>query len=71
MIDLRAKLDQFRTDATECEEIAQRATERSKYELYWRLAIHYRELAADIDKLISGSETRTDPAMPRVAGSSP
>jgi hypothetical protein len=50
MTDLQAELERFETLAAECELITKPATDGSKRELYLRLAMHYRELAADFRK---------------------
>jgi hypothetical protein len=47
MTDLEGKLERFETLAAECELIAKLAMDKAKRELYSRLALHYRELAAD------------------------
>jgi hypothetical protein len=46
-------LEQFETLAAECELIAKLATDKAKRELYSRLALHYRELSADMRKTIA------------------
>jgi hypothetical protein len=51
--DLQAKLEQFATLIAECELIAKLAADGAKRELYLRLALHYRELEADIRKAIA------------------
>lgn len=53
MTDLEAKLERFETLAAECELIAKLATDGAKRELYLRLALHYRELADDMHKVIA------------------
>jgi hypothetical protein len=53
MTDLEGKLEQFETFAAECELIGKLATDKAKSELYSRLALHYRELAADMRKAIA------------------
>ncbi len=53
MTDLHAKREKFEIAAAECEMIAGLATDSAKRELYSRLALHYRELAADIHKAIT------------------
>lgn len=53
MTDLEAKLERFGTLAAECELIAKLATDGAKRELYLRLALHYRELAVDMRKVIA------------------
>jgi hypothetical protein len=51
--DLEAKLEQFETLVAECELIAKLATDGAKRELYLRLALHYRELVADMRKMVT------------------
>ena len=53
MTDLQAKLEQYETIAADCELITKLATDGAKRELYLRLALHYRELVADIRKAIA------------------
>ena len=53
MTDLECRLDRFETLAAECELIAKLATDGAKRELYLRLALHYRELVADMRTAIS------------------
>jgi hypothetical protein len=53
MMDYRAKLEHFETLAADCDLICKLATDASKRELYLRLALHYRELAADLRKVIA------------------
>jgi hypothetical protein len=53
MTELQAKLERFETLMAECELITKLATDGAKRELYLRLALHYRELAADMRKSIA------------------
>ena len=53
MTDLECKLERFETLAAECELIAKVATDGAKRELYLRLAVHYRELMADMRTAIA------------------
>jgi hypothetical protein len=53
MNDLEYRLDRFETLAAECELIAKLATDGAKRELDLRLALHYRELLADMRKAIA------------------
>jgi hypothetical protein len=53
MTDLECKLERFETLAAECELIAKVATDGTKRELYLRLAVHYRELIADMRTAIA------------------
>jgi hypothetical protein len=57
MTDLEARLEQFETLATECELIGKLALDRTKRELYSRLALHYRELIDDMRKAIATKDT--------------
>jgi hypothetical protein len=52
MIDLRDCLERFETTAAECYLIAQLATDNAKRELYLRLALRNRDLAAETRKAI-------------------
>lgn len=56
MIDLRDKLERFETTAAECEMIAQLTTDDTKRELYLRLAIRNRDLAAEMRETIAGKD---------------
>ena len=53
MADLECRLERFETLAAECELIAKLATDGTKRELYLRLALHYRELVADMRTAIA------------------
>jgi hypothetical protein len=53
MTDLQAKLEQYEAVAADCELITKLATDTAKRELYLRLALHYRELVADMRKAIA------------------
>jgi hypothetical protein len=53
MTDLEDRLERFETLACECELIAKVATDGAKRELHLRLALHYRELIADMRTAIA------------------
>lgn len=53
MIDLRDCLERFEITAAECYLIAQLATDNAKRELYLRLALRNRDLAAETRKAIA------------------
>jgi hypothetical protein len=53
MMDYQTKLEQFEALTADCELIGKLATDGPKRELYLRLALHYRELAADMRKVIA------------------
>jgi hypothetical protein len=53
MTDLECRLDRFETLVAECALIAKLGTDGAKRELYLRLALHYRELVADMRKAIA------------------
>jgi hypothetical protein len=53
MADLEYRLERFEILAAECELIAKLATDEKKRELYFRLALHYRELVADMRTVIA------------------
>jgi hypothetical protein len=48
MTTIQDRLERCETLVAECELIAKLATDGAKRELYLRLAVHYRELAADM-----------------------
>ena len=48
MTDLQDRLERLETLTAECELIAKLATDSNKRELYLRLAVQYREMAADM-----------------------
>ncbi len=56
MTDLQTRLKRFETLAAECDLIGGLATDGKKRELYLRLALHYRELAADIRHAITAKD---------------
>ncbi len=56
MINLRDRLERFETIAGECEMIAELATDNAKRELYLRLALRNRDLAAEIRKAIAAKD---------------
>jgi hypothetical protein len=49
-------LERFETTAAECEMIAQLTTDDTKRELYLRLAMRNRDLAAEMRKTIAGKD---------------
>jgi hypothetical protein len=53
MVDFKARVDKLLTEAAECDLIAGLATDVQKRELFERLARDYREMAADIEKIIA------------------
>ena len=53
MNGLQDRLERFETLAAECDLIGRLATDAKKRELYLRLALHYRELAADMRHVIA------------------
>ena len=53
MMDYQTKLQQFETLTADCELIGKLATDGPKRELYLRLALHYRELVANMRKAIA------------------
>jgi len=55
--DFERRFDRFETLAADCELIAKLATDGAKRELYLRLALHYRELIADMRKVIATKAT--------------
>jgi hypothetical protein len=53
MTDFAAKLERFETLAVECDLISKLTDDAKKRELYFRLALHYRELADDMRTVIA------------------
>ena len=49
--ELQDKIERYETNAAECDLIARLATDQAKRALYARLAVHCREVAADLAKL--------------------
>lgn len=59
MKDMRAHLDKLRKDAAECKLISDLATDRSKRELFEKLAMHYEALATEVERAIADQSQRT------------
>ena len=53
MEDMKASAEKLRAEVDYAEQIARSATSVQKRELYERLAIHFRELAVDIEKVMA------------------
>ena len=53
MHDMQASADKLRTEADYAEQIARSATDPQKRELYERLAVHFRKLASDIERVMA------------------
>ena len=53
MQDMKASAEKLRAEADYAEQIARSATAVQKRELYQRLAIHFRQLAGEIEKLMA------------------
>jgi len=53
MTNYQAKLEWFETFATDCDRLGKLAADETNRELYFRLALHYRELADDMRILIA------------------
>jgi hypothetical protein len=54
MQDMKAQLENLQVQIADCEMIAKLATDRAKRELFGRLARHYRQLAAELERTIAG-----------------
>jgi hypothetical protein len=52
MRDMQAHLEKLRTETADCEMIAKLATDKTKRELFTRLAQHYRVLASEVERTI-------------------
>src|SRR4029450_7297262 len=53
MQDMKASADKLRAEAEKADQIARSAPDPLKRELYDRLAIHFRQLAGEIEKVIA------------------
>jgi hypothetical protein len=53
MEDMQASADKLRAEADYAEQIARSATAVQKRELYERIALHFRQLAVEIEKVIA------------------
>ena len=55
MKDMQVQLEKLLSEASECALIAGLATDKSKRELFSKLAEHYKVLAAEVQKAIAGA----------------
>jgi hypothetical protein len=53
MQDMKASAEKLRAEADNAEQIARSATAVQKRELYERLAVHFRKLASDIERVMA------------------
>jgi hypothetical protein len=53
MEDMKASAEKLRAEADYAEQIARSATDVQKRKLYERLAVHFRELADEIEKVMA------------------
>jgi len=53
MQDMKASAEKLRAEADYAEQIAKSATAVQKRELYERLAVHFRKLASDIERVMA------------------
>jgi hypothetical protein len=53
MQDMKASAEKLRAEADNAEQIARSATAVQKRELYERLAVHFRQLASDIERVMA------------------
>ena len=53
MQDMKASAEKLRAEADYAEQIARSATDSQKRELYERLAVHFRQLASEIEKVMA------------------
>jgi hypothetical protein len=53
MEDMKASVEKLRAEAGYADQIARSATVEQKRELYERLAVHFRQLAGEIEKLMA------------------
>jgi hypothetical protein len=60
MRDMKASADKLRAEAENAERIARSATDLQKQDLYKNLAVHFRGLAGEIEKvMMERSEQQT------------
>ena len=53
MQDMKASAEKLRAEADNADQIARSATAVQKRELYERLAVHFRKLASDIERVMA------------------
>jgi hypothetical protein len=53
MEEMKASVEKLRAEADYADQIARSATDEQKRELYERLAVHFRRLARDIEKVMA------------------
>lgn len=53
MEDMTASAEKLRAEANYADQIARSATDAKKRELYERLAVHFRQLAGEIEKVMA------------------
>jgi hypothetical protein len=53
MEDMKASAEKLRAEANYAEQIARSSTSVQKRELYERLAVHFRQLADEIEKVMT------------------
>ena len=53
MHDMKASAEKLRTEADYAEQIARSATDPQKRELYERLAVRFRKLASEIERVMA------------------
>jgi hypothetical protein len=56
MKDMQAHLEKIRVQIAECELIRDLATDKAKRELFDRLAQHFKELVAEIERAIASAK---------------
>ena len=62
MRDMKASADKLRAEADYADQIARSATAAQKRELYERLALHFRQLAGEIEKVMEDRTEQGGPA---------
>ena len=55
MEHMKTSAEKLRAEADYAEQIARSATAAQKREIYERLAVHFRQLASDIEKVMADS----------------
>jgi hypothetical protein len=55
MRDIRKHLEKLRTDAAECETVSEVSTDRTKRDLFARLAAHLTTLANEVERVLTAT----------------
>jgi hypothetical protein len=58
MKDMQVQLEMLRNEAAKCSRLAKLATDKSKRNLFEKLAQHYSVLASEVQKAIASTSSR-------------